>query len=513
MKRPIDWREDRSAVREKVAESARCVLPIVLIVVLLCLAAAPMKPDLLLSFLIGGVMLVVGMGLFSLGAEQSMTPIGTKIGTALTRTKNLPLILGVSFALGFAITVAEPDLQVLAETVPHISSTVLLLTVGVGVGLFMAVCMLRIVTGANLRWLLLGCYALIFLLAAFSDPDFLGIAFDSGGVTTGPMTVPFILAMGLGVSNIRSDRRAEADSFGLVALCSVGPILSVLLLGFFSPGSDAVADLSRASFADSTQVGRAFLSAIPEYMAETATALLPIVTVFLLFQIILIRMSRRSLAKILIGILYTYAGLVLFLTGVNVGFSSLGAQLGGAIVSSGLKYIMIPLSALLGWFIISAEPAVAVLEKQIETVSAGAIPGRAIKFSLSAAIAAAMGISALRVLTGISIMWFLVPGYAVALVFSFFVPDIYTAIAFDSGGVASGPMTATFMLQFMMGASTAAGGSVLRDAFGVVAMVAMMPLISIQTVGFIYERRAKREAEPEIVYGDLEIVELWEESA
>ena len=188
MKRPIDWREDRSAVREKVAESAHCVLPIVLIVVLLCLTAAPMKPDLLLSFLIGGVMLVVGMGLFSLGAEQSMTPIGTKIGTALTRTKNLPLILGVSFALGFAITVAEPDLQVLAETVPHISSTVLLLTVGVGVGLFMAVCMLRIVTGANLRWLLIGCYALIFLLAAFSDPDFLGIAFDSGGTrsTTSP---------------------------------------------------------------------------------------------------------------------------------------------------------------------------------------------------------------------------------------------------------------------------------------------------------------------------------------
>ena len=236
-------------------------------------------------------------------------------------------------------------------------------------------------------------------------------------------------------------------------------------------------------------------------------------TVFLLFQIILIRMSRRSLAKILIGIFYTYAGLVLFLTGVNVGFSSLGAQLGGAIVSSGAKYFLIPLSALIGWFIISAEPAVAVLEKQIETVSAGAIPGKAIKFSLSAAIAAAMGISALRVLAGISIMWFLVPGYAVALVFSFFVPDIYTAIAFDSGGVASGPMTATFMLQFMMGASTAAGGSVLRDAFGVVAMVAMMPLISIQTVGFIYERKAKREAEPEIVYGDLEIVELWEESA
>ena len=215
MKRPIDWREDRSAVREKVAESARCVLPIVLIVVLLCLAAAPMKPDLLLSFLIGGVMLVVGMGLFSLGAEQSMTPIGSRIGTALTRTKNMPLILGVSFLLGFAITVAEPDLQVLAQTVPHIKSIVLLVTVGAGVGLFMAICMLRILTGASLRWILIVCYTLIFVLAAFTDRDFLCIAFDSGGVTTGPMTVPFILAMGLGVSKVRSDDRAEAD-IGLV---------------------------------------------------------------------------------------------------------------------------------------------------------------------------------------------------------------------------------------------------------------------------------------------------------
>ena len=496
MKRPIDWREDRSAVREKVAESARCVLPIVLIVVLLCLTAAPMKPDLLLSFLIGGVMLVVGMGLFSLGAEQSMTPIGTKIGTALTRTKNLPLILGVSFALGFAITVAEPDLQVLAETVPHISSTVLLLTVGVGVGLFMAVCMLRIVTGANLRWLLIGCYALIFLLAAFSDPDFLGIAFDSGGVTTGPMTVPFILAMGLGVSNIRSDRRAEADSFGLVALCSIGPILSVL---------------SSASFGSSTAIGGAFLASVPLYLREMAISMLPIVAIFFLFQLTLLRLPGRSLAKILIGILYTYVGLVLFLTGVNVGFSPLGAELGAELAVHG--WLLVPLAMVLGWFIISAEPAVGVLEKQIESVSAGAIPGKVIQRSLSVAIALAMGLSMLRVLTGISILWFLVPGYGIALALSFFVPDIYTAIAFDSGGVASGPMTATFMLQFVMGASSALGGNILRDAFGVVALVAMMPLLSIQAVGFVYERRAKRAAVAPEHYGDFDIVELWEDAA
>lgn len=466
-----------------------------------------MQPDLLLSFLLGALLLIVGMGLFSLGAEQSMTPIGSKIGTALTRTKNLPLILGVSFLLGFAITVAEPDLQVLARTVPHIDSTVLLLTVGAGVGLFMSVCMLRILTGANLRYLLLGCYGLIFLLAAFTDQDFLCIAFDSGGVTTGPMTVPFILAMGVGVSNVRSDRQAEADSFGLVALCSVGPILAVLLLGFFCKGSADVADLTAARYADTTAVGSAFLHAVPEYLKETAVALAPVIVIFLVFQLALLRLTRRSLAKILIGIAYTYVGLVLFLTGVNVGFAPLGAELGAVLSAPATRPFLIPLAAVLGWFIISAEPAVGVLEKQIESVSAGAIPAKAIKMSLSVAIALAMGLSMLRVVTGLSLLWFLVPGYALALLISFFVPDIYTAIAFDSGGVASGPMTATFMLQLFMGASLALGGNVLRDAFGVVAMVAMLPLLSIQALGLFY--RAKR-AEP-VAYGDFDIVELWEE--
>ncbi len=488
------------------------VLPIVAIVIVLCLFVMPMQTDLLLCFLIGAVMIVAGMGLFSLGAEVAMMPIGSKIGTALTKTKNLPLILGVSFLLGFAITVAEPDLQVLAQTVPHIKSSVLLVTVGVGVGFFMTVCMLRILTGASLRWLLIGCYVLIFALAAFTDRNYLSIAFDSGGVTTGPMTVPFILAMGLGVSMIRSDRAAEADSFGLVALCSVGPILSVLILGFFYNDSEAVAGISSAAFADTREIGSAFISAIPVYLLEMAAALLPIVAIFLIFQLCLLRLHGRPLAKILIGIVYTYIGLVLFLTGVNVGFSTLGAELGAALAASGAQWLLIPLSMLLGWFIISAEPAVGVLEKQIEQVSAGAIPGKAIKLSLSVAIALAMGLAMLRVVTGISIMWFLVPGYVVALGLSFFVPDIYTAIAFDSGGVASGPMTATFMLQFMMGASIALGGNVLSDAFGVVAMVAMMPLLSIQVVGVLFEKRAKRVETPEEAYGELDIIELWEEA-
>ena len=506
--RKQELKQTRSLVQEKIKESALSVLPILLIVGLLCLSVSPVSPDLLLSFFLGSILIIVGMGIFTLGAETSMTPIGNRIGTSLTKSRNLPLILLVSLVLGFAITIAEPDLQVLAETVPHINSTVLLVTVGLGVGFFLAVCMLRIIRGIRLRWLLQLFYGVVFALAAFADSDFLSVAFDSGGVTTGPMTVPFILALGVGVSNIRSDRKAEADSFGLVALCSIGPILAVLVLGFFYSSPETAAEVSVLSYGSTTEIGRAYLTAIPVYLKEMAVALSPVVLIFLIFQVCSFRLNRRSFLKICVGILYTYVGLVLFLTGVNVGFSSLGTVLGAELTSGWTYYWLIPLAMLLGWFIISAEPAVYVLEKQIEEVSEGMIPGKAIKLSLSIAIAIAMGLSMLRVLTGISILWFLVPGYALALGLTFFVPDIYTAIAFDSGGVASGPMTATFMLQFMMGASAALGGNVLQDAFGVVALVAMMPLISIQMMGVLYGRR-KPAAQPEPEYGDDDIVELW----
>lgn len=504
---------NKTAIFEKIKESAVSVLPIFVTVMVICFTFSPLSTDLMLSFILGAVMLIVGMGFFSLGAEMSMTPIGNKLGTALTKTRNLPFILIVSFLLGFAVTVAEPDLQVLAETVPHINNFVLIATVGIGVGFFLSVCMLRILTGMKLRWLLIAFYALVFILAAFTDSDYLSIAFDSGGVTTGPMTVPFILALGIGVANIRSDKKAESDSFGLVALCSIGPILAVLILGFFYSGGEGVAEITQASYASTADITREYLHEIPAFMKEMAIALLPIVVIFFIFQIFSLKISRFNLAKICIGILYTYIGLVLFLTGVNVGFSALGAQLGAQLATGPAKFLLVPLSMILGWFVISAEPAVAVLEKQIEEVSEGAIPGKAIKISLSIAIAIAMGLSMVRVLTGISILWFIIPGYVIALALSFFVPDIYTAIAFDSGGVASGPMTATFMLQFFIGTSSALGGNVLRDAFGVVAMVALMPLISIQLVGLIYEHKNKRKAlKKNTSYGECEIIELWEES-
>ena len=499
----------RDTVLEKFRETGLSVLPFLAIVFLICLFLVPVASGLMLAFVLGAFCILLGLSLFNIGVEASMIPIGTLTASALTRSKKLPLILLVSFLLGTAITVAEPDLQVLAETVPTVDTTVLILTVGVGVGFFLMLAMLRILFGVNFRLLFFIFYGLLFLLAAFCDAGFLPVAFDAGGVTTGPMTVPFILALGVGIANIRSDKKALSDSFGLVALCSIGPILAVLVLSFFYRAEGTYTPAPVTEWSTTAEIGAAYLAALPRYLAETAKALLPVAAIFLLFQVFSFRLSPRPFLKILSGILHAYVGLVLFLVGVNVGFSSLGSVLGSLLSHEGTKFLLVPIAAILGWFIISAEPAVYVLEKQIEQVSEGAIPGRAIKYSLAAAVAVAMGLSMLRVILGFPIIWILVPGYAAALILSFFVPEIYTALAFDSGGVASGPMTATFMLQFMIGACTALGGNVLESAFGVVALVAMFPLLSIQIVGVLFGRRKPEPSAAEI-YGDTEIIELWE---
>ena len=497
----------KQVLLEKLSEAAASVLPISLIVMAICLVLVPMDAGLMLSFVLATAMLILGMGLFTLGAEMSMSRIGNYMGSKLTKSRNLPLILFVSFILGVAITVAEPDLQVLAGNVPDIDSTVLILTVSVGVGFFLMLCMVRILFSISLRAMLIVFYAIVFAAAFLSDAGILAVAFDSGGVTTGPMTVPFIMALGVGVASIRSDENAKADSFGLVGLCSIGPILSVLLLGAIyktQPSQGASAAVSGA--ATTVEMGRDYLHALPDYLWEVTIALLPIVVFFLIFQIVSLRL------RIVVGILYTYAGLVLFLTGVNVGFSPVGYALGAALTEGWNLWLLAPLAMLMGWFIINAEPAVHILNKQVEELSAGAISAKAMGMSLSIAVSSAGGLAMLRVITGVSIMYFLVPGYLIALALSFFVPRTFTAIAFDSGGVASGPLTATFMLPFAMGACEALGGSVMTDAFGLVALVAMMPLITVQVMGAIYVIKSRRaSAEPALPdFGDNEIIELWE---
>ena len=479
----------------KIAESLSSVLPVTGIVLVLMLTVVPVEAEMLLAFLIGAVFLIIGMGLFTLGAETAMTPIGEYVGSRITRSKNLFVIIFVSLFVGTMITVSEPDLNVLADQIFADNPALLIWSVAAGVGVLLVVAMLRIIFAIKLRYLLLGLYAIVFILAIFVPRDFLALSFDSGGVTTGPMTVPFIMALGVGVSSIRSDDKG-GDSFGLVALCSVGPIIAVMILGIVSGGSvtpqdDYTMELVRNS-RDTLGI---FLSDIPNHALDVATAVGPIVIFFLLFRLVSGGVGTKGLGKILVGVAYTYVGLVLFLTGVDVGFMPVGAYLGENIVNSEFRWMIIPLGVIMGYFIVSAEPAVHVLKKQVEEVTAGMISGKLLSLTLSIGVGAAIGIAMIRVLTGISIWWIVVPGYAIALALSFFVPDIFTSIAFDSGGVASGPMTATFLLPFAVGACSAVeGGMVVTDAYGLVALVAMTPLIAIQILGLVYKAKQKKMA-------------------
>ncbi len=505
-------------LQEKLEEAFKAVLPVVGIVLLLCFSVAPVPPGIVMEFLVGAVFLIVGMMFFTLGAEISMTPMGEQVGRSMTRSRKLWVFTVLGFILGFVITISEPDLQVLAGQVPSIPNMVLILSVAVGVGIFLVVALVRMLLGIALAPMLLILYGVALGLAFLVPGDFLAVAYDSGGVTTGPMTVPFIMAMGVGISSIRNDKHAADDSFGLVALCSVGPILAVLILGMiFKPEGSDYAASQYIEAANSVALRQMFTSSIPHYMKEIGMSMMPVLIFFGIFQMIALKMDRRSLGRILVGLVYTYVGLVVFLTGANVGFMPAGSFLGQTLAGLPQKWIIIPVGMVIGYFIVLAEPAVYVLMKQVEELTDGAVSGTAMKMSLSIGVAVSIGLAMTRVMTGISILWYLIPGYGLAMILTFFVPKIFTAIAFDSGGVASGPMTAAFLLPFAMGACQAVGGNLVRDAFGVVAMVAMTPLITIQALGLLYQFQTRRAAVGEEAvrtdpgleaFGDYDIIEL-----
>lgn len=480
-------------LREKMAESLSSVLPITAIVLLLSITIAPVSSGVLVLFLFGSLLLIFGMSLFTMGAGMSMQPMGEGIGVQISKSRRLLLPVIICFALGVIITIAEPDLTVLAEQIPSIPNMVLILAVAIGVGLFLVVSLLRTAFGIPLSRLLLVFYLVVFVLAAFAPADFIPAAFDSGGVTTGPITVPFIMALGIGMVSIRSDKKSSDDSFGLVALCSIGPILSVLILSICFEPQATTTETVIADIVDTRDAIREFVTAFPHYAKEVMVALVPIVIVFIVFQVITRRHQLHQLLRIGSGFLYTYLGLVLFLTGANVGFMPAGKLIGEEIAGTSYKFLLIPVGMLVGYFIVAAEPAVHVLKKQVEEISSGRITQTAIGIGLSIGVAVSVGIAMLRILTGIPLMWFLIPGYAISLLISFFVPALYTGVAFDSGGVASGPMTTTFLLPFAVGACEAVGGNLLTDAFGIVAMVAMTPLITIQVIGLYAQMKHRAQ--------------------
>lgn len=495
-------------LKKKIKESFSSVLPITAIVAILSIILVPISIDTMIMFIVGAALLIIGMGFFTLGTDMAMIPMGEGIGASLTKFKKSFIIGIVVFIMGVIVTVAEPDLQVLARQVPAIPDAILVWTVAVGVGMFLVVAIFRILFKVPLSKLLLMFYGVIVVVSFFTPNSFIAVAFDSGGVTTGPVTVPFIMALGLGLAAVRSDKDSEGDSFGLVALCSIGPILSVLLLGIiYNPSNATYEKVNIADIHTTRDVFLQFARELPHYIQEVFIAIAPLVIFFLIYQVFSRRYKKQQLLKIGVGFLYTVIGLVLFLTGVNVGFIPVGHLMGAGLATLPYAWILVPIGMLIGYYIVSAEPAVHVLTKQVDEVTGGAVQEKVMMLYLAIGMSISLGISMLRVLLEIDIFWFLIPGYAIALTLTFFVPKIFTGIAFDSGGVCSGPMTSTFLLPFAMGACEAIGGNVLTDAFGIVAMVAMTPLITIQVMGLFYQRKMKAlEAEQ-----DIEILEIAQE--
>ncbi len=482
-----------NSLLEKFKESVQSVLPICLIVFVLQLTIAPMPFGTLVLFITGAILLIAGMSIFSLGADMAMMPMGEAMGSELTKSRKLWLIIISSFVLGVVVTVAEPDLMVLTKQVPAVPDMILISAVALGVGIFLVFALLRILFQINLSYLFIILYLLVFGVAAFTAPDYLAVGFDSGGVTTGPITVPFILALGVGVSAVRGGKNAEEDSFGLCALCSIGPVLAVLVLGmFFDPSGSAFAFETASTVNSMRELLDLYGNGLLQFFKEVSMVLLPIVVIFGILQLVHLKLPRVRLLKIGVGILYTLIGLTLFLTGVNIGFMPVGTNLGNVIANLPNKWILIPLSAVLGFFVVYAEPAVHVLNNQVEDITSGAIPRKMMMAGLSVGVAIALVLTMIRIMTGLHIWYFVVPGYLLALLLTFFTPKMFTAIAFDSGGVAAGSMAAAFLLPFAVGVCNAYGGNIMTDAFGIIAMVAMLPLITIQIIGIIYKIKMRR---------------------
>lgn len=475
---------------EKLKEAFASVLPVTLIVVALSftpLVSFSFKE--LLVFGICAVFLIAGIGLFNLGADLAMTPMGEHVGSGLTKSRKLPLLASVCFVMGVLITVAEPDLSVLAEQVKNaVEPTLLIVTIGIGVGIFLLLSIIKIVFKKDLSTIIIFFYMVLFMLAALmvsaGKDTFVPLAFDSGGVTTGPITVPFIMALGVGVAGAIGGKHANENSFGLIALCSVGPIIALMGLVIASKG-DLTYELSVASYSIDACLGENFIPTVMNVAKEVLMALGLIVIFFLLLQFIALRLSKAKMMQITFGICYTFVGLVVFLTAVTVGFMPVGFELGRELAK--LPRVLVAAGFVIGMVVVLAEPAVHVLNKQVEEITGGLVTKRSMLIALSVGVGISIGLSMLRIIVGFPIIYYLIPGYFISLGLSFFVPKLYTAIAFDSGGVASGPLTSSFILPLAIGACSVihgSGDSILSYAFGIVAMVAMTPLITIQVLGF-----------------------------
>jgi hypothetical protein len=486
---------------EKFREVVMSVFPVVVIVLVLSVTVVPLEPVVLTRFLVGALFIIIGLSIFLFGAEIGVAAIGNHMGSAIANSNKLWIVGAAGLGLGFLISICEPDLHILAGQVSKVTSGViskasLVAYVSLGIAVFLAAGFLRIIKNVALRWVFIASYLIIFGLALFSSPEFVAIAFDSSGATTGAMTVPFMLALGLGVSSLRGIA-SEEDSFGLVGIASAGAIVPVLLMSVLSPSAKVSGSLPPAG-AENGSILAPFAAAFPLAMRDIGISLFPLALLFWIFQVRYLKLSRRPLSRILKGLVYTFVGLTLFLAGVNAGFMDVGSIVGYVLASFENKWIVVLAGLFFGLAVVLAEPAVHVLVRQIEDVTSGYLTGKVVFPALSLGVGLSVALSALRIVVpGIKLWHYLLPGWALATGLSLCVPNLFVGMAFDSGGVASGPMTATFILAFAQGAAEAIeGADVMVEGFGVIAMVALTPVIALQVLGLLYAKKSVKEAEP-----------------
>lgn len=483
----------------KFSEVILSVLPITVIVIILNFTLTSLDISLIIRFLIGAVFIVIGLSIFLFGVDIGITPIGTLMGKTVAKSNKLWIVIGAGIFLGFFISIAEPDLHILAGQVEMVTSGVIskfiiVVVVSIGIAVLLATGLVRIVYSFPLYKLLTILYGLVFIIALFASREFLAISFDASGATTGALTVPFILALSLGISVLKKDSKAsEKDSFGLVAIASIGAIITVMLMSIFS-GAEELKGSTEQDHTISNSIIGPFLTEFGHIAQEVLIALLPIIVIFLLFQKISFKLSKKSFRKVIKGLVFTFIGLVLFLVGVNAGFMDLGMELGYSIALLDNKVYIVVIGLILGIVTILAEPAVYVLTNQIEDVTSGYVNRKVVLITLAIGVGIAIALSMLRILIPELQLWhYLLPGYLLAIILTYLTPKLFVGIAFDSGGVASGPMTATFILAFTQGVADAVeGADVIVDGFGMIAMVALTPLITLQILGLIFKAKSRK---------------------
>lgn len=485
-------------ILEKFKEVLTSVLPIVFIVLLLNFTLVPLGEEIVV-FLVSSVFLLIGLTGFLIGVEVGISPIGDHMGEGLARSGKLWIVLLLGLVLGFLISIAEPDLHIVANQVAQVSGGLIskisiVVVVSVGIAIMLAVGLARIMYNIPLYIVLTALYAIILVMTFFASQDFIAISFDASGATTGALTVPFVLALALGTSKLKKDSKAsEKDSFGLVAIVSTGAIIAVMLMSIIKNTGKISGSLPTAEL--SGDIGQRFIDVFLETVPEVATALFPVIFLFFVFNFVMLKLNRRELRKIIVGVFFTFSGLVVFLVGVNAGFMQIGSIIGESVANSGNLLYPVGLAFVLGFVTILAEPAVYVLTHQIEEVTSGYVKRTLVLATLAIGVGVAVALAVLRIMLPQLQLWqFLLPGYLIATVLMYIAPKLFVGIAYDSGGVASGPMTATFILAYTQGIANATPtADVFSDGFGVIAMVAMTPLIALQLLGILFKIKSKKD--------------------